>query len=235
LIRSTWGHGNISIKLVSDLPVGASKRDEARRAAGYLSKYVSKTFDAPRLFGRHRYDVGQGFQPPVQRLTGRTADEVLDQACEAMGSGLSASGHPLRQRTGTVRRRCGSHGPKRCAGRPTTGLGAGIDQAVHLAHGGEGLVLLADVRPKSVSLTGHGEQVLHGGDIEDREGQPGLTPHTVSDLMADDLDEAPSTTLAAYDSPLGTAILLGVGTVCFVAYRLMLRIGRLPQDVRVLQ
>jgi tight adherence protein B len=44
-----------------------------------------------------------------------------------------------------------------------------------------------------------------------------------------------STTLAAYDSALGTAILLGGGAVCFVAYRLMLRIGRLPQDVRVLQ
>jgi tight adherence protein B len=43
-----------------------------------------------------------------------------------------------------------------------------------------------------------------------------------------------STTLAAYDSPLGTAILVGGGAVCFVAYRLMMRIGRLPQDVRVL-
>ena len=44
-----------------------------------------------------------------------------------------------------------------------------------------------------------------------------------------------STTLAAYDSPLGTAILLIGGAVCAVAYRLMLRIGRLPDDVRVLQ
>ncbi len=44
-----------------------------------------------------------------------------------------------------------------------------------------------------------------------------------------------STTLAAYDSTLGTAILLIGGAVCAVAYRLMLRIGRLPQDVRVLQ
>jgi tight adherence protein B len=44
-----------------------------------------------------------------------------------------------------------------------------------------------------------------------------------------------STTLAAYDSPLGTGILLGGGAVCVVAYRLMLRIGRLPEDVRVLQ
>jgi tight adherence protein B len=44
-----------------------------------------------------------------------------------------------------------------------------------------------------------------------------------------------STTLDAYDSALGTALLLGGGVVCFVAYRLMLRIGRLPEDVRVLQ
>jgi tight adherence protein B len=44
-----------------------------------------------------------------------------------------------------------------------------------------------------------------------------------------------SATLDAYDSALGTALLVGGGVVCFVAYRLMLRIGRLPQDVRVLQ
>ncbi|WP_231502701.1 type II secretion system F family protein [Blastococcus sp. URHD0036] len=44
-----------------------------------------------------------------------------------------------------------------------------------------------------------------------------------------------STTLAAYDSAAGTALLLGGGAVCLVAYRLMLRIGQLPQDVRVLQ
>ena len=44
-----------------------------------------------------------------------------------------------------------------------------------------------------------------------------------------------STTLAAYDSALGTAILAIGGGVCLVAYRLMLRIGRLPEDVRVLQ
>jgi tight adherence protein B len=43
-----------------------------------------------------------------------------------------------------------------------------------------------------------------------------------------------STTLDAYDSPLGTALLGIGGAVCLLAYRLMLRIGRLPQDVRVL-
>jgi tight adherence protein B len=44
-----------------------------------------------------------------------------------------------------------------------------------------------------------------------------------------------STTLSAYDTPMGTLILVGGGAVCLVAYRLMLRIGRLPEDVRVLQ
>jgi tight adherence protein B len=44
-----------------------------------------------------------------------------------------------------------------------------------------------------------------------------------------------STTLDAYDSTAGTALLGIGGAVCFLAYRLMLRIGRLPQDLRVLQ
>jgi tight adherence protein B len=42
-------------------------------------------------------------------------------------------------------------------------------------------------------------------------------------------------TLAAYDSAVGTALLAGGGIVCLAAYRLMMRIGRLPQDLRVLQ
>jgi tight adherence protein B len=44
-----------------------------------------------------------------------------------------------------------------------------------------------------------------------------------------------STTLDAYDSTAGTALLVIGGAVCFLAYRLMLRMGRLPQDLRVLQ
>ena len=39
----------------------------------------------------------------------------------------------------------------------------------------------------------------------------------------------------AYDSPGGT-LLLGIGAaVCVVAYRIMLRIGRLPEEQRVLR
>jgi len=86
LIASTWDRGFIDIRLRRGVPVGASPRDEARGAAKYLAKYVGKTFDHPHLFGRHRYDVAQGFQPQAQRLTGRTSGEVLDQACEVMGA-----------------------------------------------------------------------------------------------------------------------------------------------------
>lgn len=87
VIERAWGHGFIHIKLLSDLPIGSGSREEARRAAGYLSKYVSKTFEEGQgLFGRHRYEVGQGFQPVARRLLGRTSEEVLAKACELMGA-----------------------------------------------------------------------------------------------------------------------------------------------------
>ncbi|MDQ6874949.1 MAG: type II secretion system F family protein [Actinomycetota bacterium] len=44
-----------------------------------------------------------------------------------------------------------------------------------------------------------------------------------------------STTLAAYDTTAGVVLLAIGGGVCFVAYRFMLRIGRLPAERRVLQ
>lgn len=68
--------------------MGSGPREEARRTAGYLSKYVAKTFDDPALrsLGLHRYDVAQGFQPEKVTFEARTVDEVLDQACEAMGA-----------------------------------------------------------------------------------------------------------------------------------------------------
>ncbi|MDQ3610678.1 MAG: hypothetical protein M4D85_03550 [Actinomycetota bacterium] len=71
LIEQAWGRGWVNIKLLSDLPVGATSWHEARRAAGYLSKYVSKTFGTD-LRGLHRYEVAHGFQPAVTRLAGRT-------------------------------------------------------------------------------------------------------------------------------------------------------------------
>ena len=42
-------------------------------------------------------------------------------------------------------------------------------------------------------------------------------------------------TLRAYDTPTGTVILVSGAVLSFVAYRLMIRIGRLPEDRRVLR
>lgn len=87
VIDDAWGHGFVHIKLIGDLPVGSTALTEARRAAGYLSKYVAKTFDdaQAREMGLHRYDVAQGFQPKTMRLSGTSAHAVLSEASELMG------------------------------------------------------------------------------------------------------------------------------------------------------
>ena len=85
MIEDAWGRGFVHIKLLGDLPVGSGSLEEARKAAGYLSKYVGKAFDERRVPGLHRYEVAQGFQPAVRLLHGRTVDDVVDQAVEIMG------------------------------------------------------------------------------------------------------------------------------------------------------
>ena len=85
-IRRAWDHGLVHIKLLGDLPVGSGTLGEARKAAGYLSKYVGKDLgrtDGSRL---HRYEVAQGFQPPQERFRGPTAADVLAQAEAYMGA-----------------------------------------------------------------------------------------------------------------------------------------------------
>ncbi len=84
VIERAWGRGFVHIKLLSDLPVGSTSWHEARLAARYVSEYVSKTY-ATDGFGRHRYDVAQGFQPKATRLEGRSAKDVLSKACTVMG------------------------------------------------------------------------------------------------------------------------------------------------------
>lgn len=86
LIESAWGRGFVHIKLIGDLAVGSGALEESRKAAGYLSKYVGKTFDHRREPGLHRYEVAEGFQPRSVKLWGRTADEAIDRAAEHMGA-----------------------------------------------------------------------------------------------------------------------------------------------------
>jgi hypothetical protein len=83
LIEQAWGRGFVHIKQINGLPVGSTRRDEARAAAGYLAKYVTKTFH-DSAGGLHRYEVAQGYQPRAVRFTGTCSAELLDQACAVM-------------------------------------------------------------------------------------------------------------------------------------------------------
>ena len=87
LIRRSWGHGWVHIKLLGDLPVGSGTLGEARLAARYLAKYVGKELAARgQPSGLHRYEVAQGFQPKVTRLIGSSSADVLDRASAIMGA-----------------------------------------------------------------------------------------------------------------------------------------------------
>jgi len=85
VIRGVWGRGITHIKRIQDLPVGSGTVEEARRAAGYLAKYVSKSLDEDPTPGLHRYEVAQGFQPRVVPFTGDSEAVVVAAASEAMG------------------------------------------------------------------------------------------------------------------------------------------------------
>ncbi len=92
VIASAWGHGYFNIKQLNGLRVGSGAWEQARVAAGYLAKYVSKSFEQDaagqeRPPGLHRFDVAQGFTPQTLRLRGKSAGDVIRQACQIMGAG----------------------------------------------------------------------------------------------------------------------------------------------------
>ena len=95
LISEAWGHGFVHIKMLSGVPAGSSQWGQSRRAAGYLSKYVAKTFtdrsDSKRPKGLHRFDRAEGFTPVPIRLTGTSQADVLRQARDVMGGYWSRS------------------------------------------------------------------------------------------------------------------------------------------------
>ena len=86
-IRETWGAGLVHITLLGNLPVGSGTLGEARKAARYLSKYLAKDLgEGGQPFGKHRYEVAEGFQPDRRRFIGATAGEVIGKASEVMGA-----------------------------------------------------------------------------------------------------------------------------------------------------
>lgn len=81
LIEQAWGRGFVHIKLLSNLPVGAGVRGEARLTARYLAGYAGRELgDEGRRAGLHRYEVAQGFQPEKLLVYGLSAEEVIERA-----------------------------------------------------------------------------------------------------------------------------------------------------------
>ena len=87
LIERAWGRGFVHIKLLDGLPVGSGPLEEARRAAGYLARYVGRELDDERrAAGLHRYEVAQGFQPERVEVYGHSAEDVIERASTLMRS-----------------------------------------------------------------------------------------------------------------------------------------------------
>ncbi|MCW2857584.1 MAG: hypothetical protein JWR52_3199 [Marmoricola sp.] len=93
LIREIWGHGHVFMRQRTGRPSGGSALNEARHAAGYLSKYLSKSLNdtSAAIAWQHRYDVAQGFDPKVVRVEGWSRSEAIGLAIQSMGGVVPAS------------------------------------------------------------------------------------------------------------------------------------------------
>lgn len=85
LIKAAWGRGFVHIKLLGNLPVGSGSLGEARLAARYLGKYVSKDLGDQRPEGLHRYEVAQGYQPRKIEVQADTVHEAIERASAIIG------------------------------------------------------------------------------------------------------------------------------------------------------
>ena len=85
LIRDLWGKGFVHIKLLGNLPVGSGALEEARLAARYLSKYVTKNVGEERVARLHGMRSRRGFSPSAVPCLGRSMDELVGASIGADG------------------------------------------------------------------------------------------------------------------------------------------------------
>jgi hypothetical protein len=72
-IANTWGNGFVDFKPVNDI----------EHAANYISKYMAKNFDEPRLDGKKKYFCSKGLKrPSVIRDQGRANAVIEDLSAE---------------------------------------------------------------------------------------------------------------------------------------------------------
>lgn len=82
-LAAVWGKGFVDIRALGEVPRShEAMRDMAKAAALYLAKYVEKTFaDGASSAGRHRYEVGQGFQPVAVEVPPQRAELAARNDC----------------------------------------------------------------------------------------------------------------------------------------------------------
>lgn len=80
-LAALWPHGFVDIRRIRVKAI-EGERAKCQKAAHYLSKYVGKAFEssgageAGATCGRHRYEVGQGFQPRSTGVLCGSEDEA---------------------------------------------------------------------------------------------------------------------------------------------------------------
>jgi hypothetical protein len=91
LLELSWGYGFVDAGSAKKF-TGSGAREAARKAARYANKYVSKGF-AEGVPGRHRYEVGQGFQPSLVKRSGYRTLEAAVSFVEDHGQEVSFAVH----------------------------------------------------------------------------------------------------------------------------------------------
>jgi hypothetical protein len=78
VLAALWGHGFVDVRRLRS-GSGPAGRQDARRAAVYLSKYLAKAWESEdREAWEHAYEVAEGFQPEVvERLAWDREGAVL--------------------------------------------------------------------------------------------------------------------------------------------------------------
>jgi hypothetical protein len=83
VMTELWGQGHTWVR--GPKRRGMAAAVSARSTARYVAKYVDKAVDEEHDFGRHRYEVAQGFTPQAERIRRWNLADGIRYAIEQFG------------------------------------------------------------------------------------------------------------------------------------------------------